>query len=367
MSKHTHRRTRRAAVAAAGLAALATAAPACALTSAATAGVAPAAVAPAAPPAVSASEIAATHGNENMVQSQGNLYWTADTGASCSRCWAAVYRTGKRSQPGQELVLYRESSAQPVQFGDLNYAQVGGTYYGYFVANYPATHTSLIKRVPLAGGAAVTIATSPRYIGSDDLVNDGSFLYWADAGAIRRVAIGGGTIQKIVNSTILSRIRVLGGKLYFSNGDRVGVTNVTGSTPTVIGTADATVTALDVAATAKANGTEVAFGSSRGSVYDKTGEMTTAVQSGFVPNKSPLTSISVDAATADIGFTINDAADHESYLDDWQVNPSTGLVSTGTDELTLPGAQNIQLDDAGGVNGNNAYFTTATGVFKLAV
>ena len=75
---------------------------------------------------------------------------------------------------GREIQLYSEAHDYPVDFESINWALVGGQYYGYFVANYKSLGISQIKRVPLAGGAATTLVTSPAAIGARDLVNDGS-------------------------------------------------------------------------------------------------------------------------------------------------------------------------------------------------
>ncbi|MGO9793946.1 MAG: CHAP domain-containing protein [Solirubrobacteraceae bacterium] len=108
-----------------------------------------------------------------LIQSTGNLYWTANHGIS----QADVYRASKDNEPGQERILYQApATSTPVDFEAITYANVEGTYYGYFVANYPSQNESQIMQVPLAGGAAGVLATSPAVIGNRDLVTDGSFL-----------------------------------------------------------------------------------------------------------------------------------------------------------------------------------------------
>ncbi|HEY1587966.1 MAG TPA: hypothetical protein VGH63_19840, partial [Polyangia bacterium] len=91
-----------------------------------------------------------------VVESTGNLYWTENTRATRLRQYtASVYRSSKTSNPGQETVLYSESSiGSPVTFGNITFALVDGVFYGYFVASYSTG--SIIKRVPLAGGSAQT-------------------------------------------------------------------------------------------------------------------------------------------------------------------------------------------------------------------
>lgn len=110
--------------------------------------------------------------------------------------------------PGQERILDDELSlpASPVSFQAITYANVAGTWYGYFVANYPAQQKSEIKRVPLTGGGARVLATSPAAIGNRDLVTDGSSLYWTDASGIRKMAIGGGTIRTLVRGTAFAHL-----------------------------------------------------------------------------------------------------------------------------------------------------------------
>ena len=344
MSKFSPRKARAAAVATTALAALA-AAPAGALASSPT--------------------IANTPGIERMVQSTGNLYWTADTGSACPRnCSAEVYRTGKNSTPGQEIVLWREtSSATPVQFGDLTYALVNGASYAYFVANYPATHTSLIKRVPLTGGTAVTLATSPQYIGTNDLITDGSFLYWADAASIRRMPIAGGAIQKGFRSPSLSRLRIVGNRLYFSDGDQVDVTATTGGTVAVIDTAPSAITALDAVKTTTSAGTEVAYGTDTGNVYLKTSTMAAPALTATFTIPGTVTSVSVDAATADVGFSFNDAV--EGNVIDEFINPSSGQRTGEWTFAPSTPAGNVQLDDSGSF-GSDEYFTTPNAVERFA-
>ncbi len=102
----------------------------------------------------------------------------------------------------------------PVNFEAITYANVGGTWYGYFVANYPSQNESQIKRVPLTGGAAVVLATSPAAIGNRDLVTDGSSLYWADADGIRKMAVTGGTVQTLVSGQTFAHLGLDGPVLY---------------------------------------------------------------------------------------------------------------------------------------------------------
>ncbi len=178
---------------------------------------------------------------DRLVQSTGNLYWTADQTVQ-GRSTADVYRASKTSEPGQEQILYSELSlpTSRVDFEAITYANVAGTWYGYFVANYPSQNESQIKRVPLSGGAAVVLATSPAPIGDRDLVTDGSSLYWADADGIRTMAITGGTVQTLVSGGTFAHLGLEGAVLYYSSGNSIltvptsggaSATDVTGASP----------------------------------------------------------------------------------------------------------------------------------------
>jgi hypothetical protein len=145
--------------------------------------------------------------------SQGNLYWTVSSFSELGGGYdAAVYRASKGNTPGNEVVLYSESSPSPVSFGAINYAQghavrsdIPAPWFGYFVANYAGI--SQIKRIPLAGGAATIVATSPTPIGGREALqadhvadipsSSDMHVYWADATGIRRASIDGGPVKTL--------------------------------------------------------------------------------------------------------------------------------------------------------------------------
>jgi surface antigen len=173
---------------------------------------------------------------DRLVQSTGNLYWTADQ-TQDGTSQADVFRASKDNEPGQERALYQESlpaSSRPVDFEAITYANVGGTWYGYFVANYPWQDESQVMRVPLAGGTAVVLATSPAYIGNRDLVTDGSSLYWADAGGIRRMAIAGGTVHTLVPGGTFAHLGLDGRVLYYSSRDSILLVPTTSTAPVAL-------------------------------------------------------------------------------------------------------------------------------------
>jgi hypothetical protein len=134
-----------------------------------------------------------------LVQSTGNLYWTTNTyDAATGLYTAAVHRGSKGNQPGQESTLASEVSSTPVTYGAITWA-FPGTYYGYFVANYGAV--SQIKRVPLGGGSAVVLATSPASVGArQTLQNDGASLYWGDAAGVQKIPLAGGPVTTLASA-----------------------------------------------------------------------------------------------------------------------------------------------------------------------
>jgi surface antigen len=223
---------------------------------------------------------------DRLIQSTGNLYWTSDQTTS-GTSQADVYRASKGNTPGQETVLYEESSSTPVNFGAITYAEVAGTWYGYFVANYPSQDESQIKRVPLAGGTAVVLATSPETIGNRDLVTDGSSLYWADAGGIRKMAIAGGTVQTLVSGALFAHLGLYGSWLYYSSGDDIlGVPTSGGAVSTVV-TGASPITAIDISATYG-----IIWGEGNGSVFSLDGEIYGELQAPITVGNVTVTSVS---------------------------------------------------------------------------
>jgi hypothetical protein len=238
-----------------------------------------------------------------LLQSTGNLYWTgaqttqivatrtvqgraAQTVAGSSE--AVVYRASKTNQPGQERILYAEASSplSPVNFQAITYANVGGNWYGYFVANYPLWHESVIKRVPLTGGAAVVLATSPAAIGTRDLVTDGTFLYWADAGGIRKMAINGGTVQTLASGGAFAHLGLAGSWLYYSSGNNILDVPASGGASFTLVSAPSAITALYPPSTT--NG--LLWGEANGSVTSLDGDI-------YYEFQAPVAGVSVSSVS----------------------------------------------------------------------
>jgi hypothetical protein len=181
-----------------------------------------------------------------VAPSTGNLYWTAGPGNDAI---GQVWRASKQNQPGQETLLYEEQHKYPTDFEAITYALVNGQYYGYFVANYPTLNRSVLKRVPLSGGPAVTVAHSPAYVGDRDLVNDGAYLYWADAKGIRRVKIGGGTVKTLVSGTSFSHVGLDATRVFYTSGPDIDTIPKGGGASSLWVADTATITAMSVDAT----------------------------------------------------------------------------------------------------------------------
>lgn len=176
-----------------------------------------------------------------LKQSTGNLYWTRYSLNEFGPDSAYVYRASKSNTPGNERPLYSETRSDYFGIGDITYAYVG-TWYGYFVVNYINLGISQIKRVPLAGGTTVTLAQSPSVVELRDLETDGSFLYWADAGGLRKMSIGGGAITTLVAGSNIVSVGLDSTRVFYSAGTAVRSVPKTGGTSTtrVIGSTNVT-------------------------------------------------------------------------------------------------------------------------------
>jgi hypothetical protein len=125
---------------------------------------------------------------DGLIMSTGNLYFTYHDAAT-----ASVWRAAQTAVPGQEILLYSEPNTR---FGDIVFAEVDGTWWGYIFAT-GSGGTVRIKRVPLTGGAATDLATFTDVDIENshrNLVTDGVNLYWQDVDSIRKMPIRGGTI-----------------------------------------------------------------------------------------------------------------------------------------------------------------------------
>jgi hypothetical protein len=206
-----------------------------------------------------------------LIQSTGNLYWTSNTydPFRAAPYESFVWRAAKTNMPGHEIPIFSQSSATPFSFGDVTYAQVAGNWYGYFVFNNPVTRTSRIERIGLTPTASATILRAGLpLMGKDDLVTDGSYLYWADAGAIRAMPIGGGAPRVLASGTNFSRVGIDTTKVFYSAGNAIRSVSKTGGASTPLVTAASRITAMDL--NDQWGYDELAYGEANGSVIENT-------------------------------------------------------------------------------------------------
>jgi len=88
------------------------------------------------------------------------------------------------------------------------------------------------------------LATSPAAIGNRDLVTDGSSLYWADAGGIRKMAITGGTVQTLVSGQGFAHLGLDGAVLYYSSGNSILTVPASGGASATVISAPSPITAI---------------------------------------------------------------------------------------------------------------------------
>jgi hypothetical protein len=245
-------------------------------------------VLPVSVPALSTTQISFRK-PDGLILSEGNLYFTSHDAAG-----ATVWRTAQTSIPGQETILYWEQGAR---FGDIVFAKVDNSFFGYFFARKLSVIT--IRRVPLTGGAATVLATVTNVDVENshrNLVTDGVNLYWQDDLAVRKMPIRGGAItvlDKTRPNTPTAGIALQNGRLIYASVDDIRFVPTGGAItdPSVrtIAKASSPVTALH----AVSNG--VYWGERSGAVRLKVGSMTTTLPS--TPNLIP-TSISTNGFTA---------------------------------------------------------------------
>jgi len=219
---------------------------------------------------------------DGMILSTGNIYFTSHDASG-----AHVFRTAQSSVPGQEIELYHEPAAS--RFGDIVFANVGGTYFGYFWAQSGGNAT--IKRILLTGSPVATVLTPP--VNDIDIVNshhnlatDGVNLYWQQASSVRKMAIGGGpvtTLDPSTPNTPTAGVYLNNGNIVYASVNAVRFVPTTGAitSPLVrtIATANTTVTSI----LPVANGTY--WGDRSGAIQLKLGSTTYTIQSstGMVP------------------------------------------------------------------------------------
>ena len=282
---------------------------------------------------------------DGLILSTGNLYFTSHDAAG-----AAVWRTAQGASPGQESVLYWEAGAR---FGDITFAQVGGNFFGYFFATKAGVIT--IKRVSLAGGDAIVLATITNVDVANshhNLVTDGVNLYWQDDQAVRKMPIGGGpsTILDATSpNTPTAGLALRNENVIYAAGTAIRFVPKSGAitSPTVrtIVTASSRVTTLHAVLSF------IYWGEQSGAVRVKgsgPGIVTIQTIAGFVPTSI---STSVRGGVFAQAWTLCSSQSCKLHFD----------IPTGEDSLTNIGADalGVAITDAG-----NLFWGDAAGVHR---
>jgi len=209
-----------------------------------------------------------------LYESTGNLYWTKSGTNALGEQAASFMRMSKTNPPGDEVALYTAGAPGSYTFGNVVWA-LADTYYGYFSVTYdgresgprrPATSGSEIIRVPLAGGEAKVIATSPSLIGTRDLATDGTSLYWEDATGIRSTPLpDGGTVTTLAETVLTSHVGLDANSVYFEAGSLIESVPKAGGLRTLLVTAYANITTFYI----DANG-YIFWGEEGGAVHEQT-------------------------------------------------------------------------------------------------
>lgn len=159
-----------------------------------------------------------------IVESTGNLYWTRNSFTVFPRRGysAQVFRAAKTNVPGQETVLYSESSISPFNFGNITFAMVNGVWYGYFIANY-RTGGTYIKRVPLDGSSgAVTLGLANTTISAGSpLATDGSHLFYYGPDGMYAMTMDGLNGYRYSSVTNVSALGIDALHIYWAEGTNV--------------------------------------------------------------------------------------------------------------------------------------------------
>jgi hypothetical protein len=193
--------------------------------------------------ALTGPSVVANMSPSGVVESTGNLYWTRNRSTVFPRSYSAqVYRAAKTNVPGQETILYQESSIEPFSFGNITFANVGGVWYGYFIATYRIGGT-VIKRVPLDGSsAAVTLGSAGQWASAGSpLQTDGTYLYYYGSDGMYAATMDASSAWLLYSVSGVTSFGIDSQHIYFAAGTTVYRTfkpNVTFYTSAIATTTD---------------------------------------------------------------------------------------------------------------------------------
>lgn len=279
---------------------------------------------------------------DGMILSEGNLYFTSHDAAG-----ATVWRTSQTSVPGQETILFWEAGAK---FGDICFAKVGSSFFGYFFASKNGILT--IRRVPLTGGAATVLATIPNNVDITNthrnLITDGVNIYWQDDSNIRKIPIGGGAITVIDSSrpnTPTAGLAFQNGNIIYASVEEIRFVPPNGSSDPpssrVIVTAASRVVSLHAVSNA------VYWGDNNGAVKRKSGSLIRTLQgSGGLA-----TSISSTGPTAGGTEAWSECGGSNCRLHmKFPLFPFTVAVADNAFGLTVKGTRTVFWGDNAGIH-----------------
>jgi hypothetical protein len=274
-----------------------------------------------------------------LVESTGNLYWTENRSTIFPRSYnAQVYRAAKTNTPGQEVILYQESSSTPFNFSNITFANYGGVWYGYFIANY-RVGGAYIKRVPLDGSSGAVVLGSGNTLASvsSPLLCDGTYLYFYGAGGMYAETLDGSRVYDLGPVGGITSFGFDSQHVYFAAGTtvyRAYKPNVS-TYYSAIATTSSPVTALAVAPGATGDAATVVYWGAGGSVSQYTQSM--GVQGFASPggaglvNPATVTSMSFDGTN--VLWTWND----NTNSNNWVVYKLSASLSLGHGTLTYVG------------------------------
>ncbi len=291
-------------------------------------------------PPVASSRLVSSRKPDGLILSTGNLYFTSHDAIG-----AAVWRMAQSEGPDQERILYWEPGAL---FGDITFAQVNGAFFGYFFAQNQGRIT--IRRVPLTGGTATTLATVTDIDivnTHQNLVTDGVSLFWQDVNSIKKMPIGGGAISVLdptASNTPTAGIVLRNNQIIYASVSDIRFVPTSGAitTPTVrtIAIAQSRVTALF------AISNRIFWGEQNGAVRTKSGSVTTTLAP---PGGGLATSISVDSGVAE-AWTFC-ASTSCQLSDDAGVNHVVMPIGADAFGASVVASGNVFWGDTTGVHG----------------
>lgn len=184
-----------------------------------------------------------------LVVTADHLFWTATHFTEVGNDWATVYRTSKASPTAHVLIHQRIENPNETSFflfGDIAHASAAGVpsvffSYSYSVDGFTGAY---VMRLPAAGGA-VTVVGASDYVGENELVTDGSSVFWSDWGTTHRIPVAGGA-QTLLIADASPTLGLSASYVYYADGTAVRRVNKAGGSPELVFTAPSPIASLYV-------------------------------------------------------------------------------------------------------------------------